>query len=119
LASKFTYDTDNRLFILNSGVTSLDAQTEFYAWVKYDWLTDPDLNKFKFPIESIGGDSLGGGVTISPYYKLLYGWRIAPAAADQTIVVVGNIITTEGDSPFTDTAGAWHHDFRSIVSANR
>lgn len=118
MASKFTYDTTNKLFLLNSGVTSLDAKTEFYSWVKYDWLTTPSLAKFRFPIESIGGQDIGGGVTISPYYSLLYGWRIAPPAADLTLNVIGNIITAEGVSPYTDTAGPYHHVFTSQVSAN-
>ena len=118
MASKLTYDTTNKLFKLNSGVTTLDAKTEFYSAAKQDWKDTDTLWRFRFPIASIGGQNLGGGVTVSPYYQLLYGWRIAPASADQSVVVVGNVITTEGDSPFGDTAGAYHHDFRSVVSGN-
>lgn len=118
MANKFTYDTVNKVFLLNVGVTTLDAKTEFYSWVKYDWLTNDALNKFRFPIESIGGNDIGGGSTISPYYNLLYGWRIQFAAADQTVTIVGNVITAEGDSPLTDNAGPYHHQAILQVSAN-
>ena len=118
MATKFTYDTANKLFILNAGVTSLDAKTEFYSAVKYDWLTDDNLNKFRFPIDSIGGQDIGGGNTISPYYSLKYGWRLQFAGADQTIVITGNVITTEGDSPLVDNPGMYHHVAQFTVSAN-
>lgn len=118
MATKFTYDTTNKLFVLNAGVTSLDARTEFYSWVKHDWLTNGTLNKFRFPIESIGGNDIGGGSTISPYYNLLYGWRIQFAPADQTITIVGNVITAEGDPPLVENAGAYHHQAIMQVSAN-
>jgi hypothetical protein len=118
VANKFTYDTANKRFILNSGVTTLDAKTEFYSWVKYDWLTDPDLNKFKFPISSIGGQDIGGGNTIAPYYSLLYGWRLQFAAADQTVAITGNIITAEGETPIVENPGAYHHQATLVISAN-
>lgn len=118
MASKFTYDTANKLFILNVGVTTLDAKTEFYSAVKYDWLTNDSLNKFRFPIDSIGGQDIGGGNTISPYYSLKYGWRIQFAPADQTIVISGNIITAEGVSPLQDNVGMYHHVAQFTVSAN-
>jgi hypothetical protein len=118
MATKFTYDTVNRRFLLNVGVTTLDAKTEFYAWVKHDWLTNSSLNKFAFPIESIGGQDLGGGISISPYYSLRYGWRVQFAAADQDIVIVGNIITDTGDNPVVDNPGAYDHSVRFVLSAN-
>lgn len=118
MATKFTYDTATKRFILNTGVTTLDAKQEFYSAAKLDWLQDDALNKFKFPIESIGGNDIGGGVTISPYYNLLYGWRIQFAPADQTIIVTGNVITAEGDSPIVDNPGAYHHQATLQVTAN-
>lgn len=119
MANKFTYDTTNKLFLLNTGVTTLDAKTEFYSWVKSDWKTDANLNKFRFPIESIGGNDIGGGNTISPYYNLLYGWRLQFfVTGNQTITIVGNVITTEGDTPIVSGGGAYHHQATLQVSAN-
>lgn len=127
MASKFTYDTDNKLFIVKSGVTSIDARDEFYSAVKYDWLHDapvgeavPDLvlMHHRFPIESIGGQPIGGGQTISPYYNLLYGWRIRPAEESAALTVIGNIITAEGDEPFVPTIGAYNTFVTYVVSSN-
>jgi len=118
VATKFTYDTANKVFLLNPGVTSLDAKSDFYSWVKHDWLTEDSLRKYRFPIESIGGQDIGGGVTISPYYSLLYGWRLQFAAADQTINIVGNVITAEGEPPIIENAGAYHHTAVFQVSSN-
>ena len=118
MATKFTYDTANKVFQLNAGVTTLDATSDFYAWVKYDWLTTDALRKFKFPIDSIAGNDIGGGNKISPYYALLYGWRIRFAPADQTLTIIGNVITAEGDPPMTDNPGPYHHEVNYQVSSN-
>jgi len=118
MASKFTYDTANKHFVLNAGVTSLDAKSEFYSAAKYDWMVNDDLNKFRFPIESIGGQDIGGGNTISPYYSLAYGWRIQFAPVDQSLTINGNIITVEGELPLVDNAGDYHHIAQYSVSAN-
>ena len=118
MANKFTYDTDARLFKLNVGVTQLDAKTEFYSAAKFDWRTDNDLNRFRFPIESIGGQSIGGGLSISPYYLLRYGWRLQFAPADQYITITGNIITDEGDGAIVENPGDFHHQAVLVVTAN-
>ena len=118
MANKFTYDTANKLFILNTGVTSLDAKTEFYSWVKSDWKTNPSLTKFRFPIESIGGQSIGAGQTVSPYYQLKYGWKLRPQEASHTLTVLGNVITDDGSDPFVVTLGSYNVQIKYVVSAN-
>lgn len=118
MASKFTYDTTNKLFRLNTGVTTLDAKTEFYSAVKYDWLVDDELNKFRFPIISIGGQDIGGGNSISPYYSLAYGWRIVPPEVDTNMTITGNIITVEGESPVIGTDGHYDTVVQYTVSSN-
>jgi len=118
MAAKFTYDTANKVFLLNSGVTALDARQEFYSQAKLDWKETDSLNKFKFPIESIGGQDIGGGNSISPYYSMLYGWRLQFAPADMDITVTGNIITAEGTAPIVDNPGAYHHVATFVVTSN-
>jgi hypothetical protein len=118
VANKFTYDTAAKLFILNAGVTSLDAKTEFYSWVKTDWKNNDALNKFAFPIESIGGNNIGGGVSISPYYSLKNGWKIRPAEEHSSITVIGNIITDDSSDPFVGTVGTWDTVIKYVVSGN-
>jgi hypothetical protein len=118
MPSPFTYDTANRLFIVvGSGDVTIDARNA-YSWVKHDWLTDDSLNRFAFPIDSIGGQSIGGGVSISAYYSLRYGWRIKPPEADCSITIVGNVITDTGDDPFIGTSGSFDTVIKYVVSGN-
>ena len=84
MAAKFTVDTANKLFILNAGVTSLDVKIDLYSDAKEDWKDNVTLNKFRFPIQAIGGNDIGGGQKVSPYYILLFGWKIRPQEANHT-----------------------------------
>lgn len=118
MANKFTYDTAAKLFILNAGVTTLDLKPEFYSWIKSDWKTDNALNKFNFPIRPIGGQDVGGGVTISAYYQLLNGWKVRPQEADHILTVVGNVITDDASDPFVSTLGSYNVRTKFVVSAN-
>jgi hypothetical protein len=118
MASKFTYDTANKLFVLNAGVITLDLRSEFYAWVKNDWKDDPSLTKFKFPILAIGGQDIGGSQSIAPYYQLRFGWKIRPQEADHILTVAGNLITDDGSDPFVSTIGDFNVRVKFVVSAN-
>lgn len=117
-AAKHTYDTANKLFILNAGVTSYDAKVDFYSDTKEDWKDDSSLTKFRFPILGIGGQSIGAGQTISPYYQLRYGWKIRPQEANHILTVDGNIITDDGTDPFVNTVGDFNVRVKFTVSAN-
>lgn len=120
MASKFTYDTVNKLFILNSGVTSLDTKVDLYSDAKEDWETDLSLNKFRFPIRAIAGNEIDAntGKVISPYYELLYGWRIRPAEENTAFNVVGQVFTTEGDNAFVPTLGSFNVFIQYTVGEN-
>lgn len=117
MANKFTYDTTNKLFILNSGVTSLNMKTEFYSWVKSDWKTNATLGKFKFPILGIAGQTIDSvsGQTIQPYYQLLYGWKLRPQEANHLLTIVGNVITDDGSDPFVNTVGTYNVRIKFVV----
>lgn len=118
MAQKLTYDPANRLFLLNSGVTAINAVVDIYSDAKEDWLTDPALNKFKFPLLAIGGQSIGGGQAISPYIQFRFGWKIRPDEADHTLTVTGNLITDDESSPFADVLGDYQVIIKSIVTSN-
>ena len=118
MATKLTYNTTNKLFILNAGVTSLDAKVDLYSDAKEDWKSDAALNKFKFPIVGIGGQGIGEGQSISPYYQLLYGWKIRPDEANHILTVIGNIITDDESDPFVSTVGSFNVRIKFVVSSN-
>ena len=118
MAAKLTYDTTNKLFILNTGVTLFDIKVDLYSDAKEDWKNNVSLNKFKFPIISVGGQSIGSGQIISPYYILRYGWKIRPQEANHTLIVSGNIITDNDTDVFIDTIGNYNVRTKYIVSSN-
>lgn len=118
MAVKMTYDTTNKLFVLKNGVTNFDAVVDLYSDAKEDWLSDTLLNKFKFPLIAIGGQSIGGGRFISPYIMLRYGWKIRPHEANHTLTVAGNLITDDETAPFVNVLGNYQVEIKSIVSSN-
>ncbi len=118
MAQKLSYDTNNKLLILNPGVTEIDVVADIYSDAKEDWLADPLLNRFRFPLLAIGGQSIGGGQKISPYIILRYGWRIRPHEADHTLTVVGNLITDDESSPFVSVLGNYQVTVKSILSSS-
>lgn len=113
-----TYDPENKLFILKSGITDFDVVTDLYSDAKEDWLTDTLLNKFRFPLLAIGGQAIGGGKVISPYIMLLHGWKVRPQETDHTLTVSGNLITSNESSPFATVLGDHQVTIKSIVSSN-
>lgn len=113
-----TYDPPNRLFILKTGVIDFDVVVDLYSDAKEDWLSDTLLNKFKFPLLAIGGQSIGGGRVISPYIMIRYGWKVRPQEADHTLTVAGNLITDDESSPFAAVLGDYQVIIKSIVSSN-
>src|SRR3989344_6642255 len=118
MAAKLTYDTSKKLFILNSGITSIDVVADLYSDAKEDWKTDSLLNKFTFPMLAIGGQGIGGGQKVSTYVILRNGWKIRPHEADHTLTVAGNLITDDETSPFVNVLGDYQVTIKSIVTSN-
>lgn len=118
MAAKVTYDTVNKLIICKAGVTELDAKVDFYSDTKEDWRTDSSLSKFKFIIDSIGGDDTSPGETAPLYSYLKYGWRIRPDEADHTLNITNGAILVAEDTtedPFVDTVGDYTVRIRMYV----
>jgi hypothetical protein len=118
MAQKLTYDTGLKLFVLKSGVTAIDVVVDLYSDAKEDWLADPLLNKFRFPLLAIGGQGIGGGQVVSPYIILRHGWKVRPHEADHTLTVSGNLITEDETTPFADVLGDYQVIIKSIVTSN-
>jgi len=97
-------DPVNRRIVLDS--TSVTAREMYSAWV--DWLTLADNTKFLPAFRSVGGDDLGGGLLIPPYYFLTNGWRVRPMEANQTLTVEGNLFVDGGGDPIVPTLGAFN-----------
>lgn len=54
-----------------------------------------------------GGDDLGGGLSIPPYYFLLNGWRVRPMEANHNLTITGNLFVDGGGVPVVSTLGTY------------
>lgn len=102
------FDTAAKRIILDRA--DISAQQIYSAWA--DWAAAGDNLKWLPAFRSVGGDDLGGGLAIPPYYFLTHGWRVRPMEADQTLTVTGNLFVDGGGNPVVQTLGA----FRVLVN---
>lgn len=94
--------------------TSQITATEVYSrWC--DWCAVGDNIKYGQVVLQVGGDDLGQGLSIPPYFFLQNGWRIRPMEADHDLTITGNLFTTEGDSPIVRTLGAFQVNVTRVV----
>lgn len=95
------------LYINLPSIGSFDAQADIYsAWKR--WVRQSDNAKFPPAFDTTGGDDVGGGQAVAPYFfcRNDLGWRIKMPSANGEIVVAGNLFPRDPDTPlFEQTAG--------------
>ncbi len=94
----FTFDGPNKIISCALGTVSFSAAEIYSRWK--DWLQEePERAKFEPAFSnSLGGDSLGGGVLVGAYFFLQNGWKIRPQESDHQLIISGNLF------PIPDTA---------------
>lgn len=105
------FDPAARRIILDSA--SVTA-TELYSR-SADWLALSDNVKYGAVFRQVGGDDLGGGLSIPPYFFLQGAWRVRPMEADHDLDVTGNLFVEGGGIPFVRTLGNYQVNVRSTV----
>jgi len=105
-----TFDGDNLVITLDSGVTEIDVIDNIYEPWK-DWMLSSPINR-KYPqaFVSDGGNPLSAIINQGSYIFLQnqYGWRIRPPEEDITIYLTGNLAVNTTTSPaFIPTVGAY------------
>ena len=98
------FDAADRRIILDS--SSITATEIYSRWV--DWAAQADNLKHGMVIRQVGGDDLGGGLAIPPYFFLQGGWRVRPMEADHQLSLVGNLFVEGGGSPLVGTLGQFN-----------
>jgi len=106
-----TIDPAAKRFILDS--TRVTAKSLYTAWA--DWMALSDNAKYLPAFRTAGGDDLGSGLSIPPYYFLLNGWRVRPMEANQTLVIDGNLFVDGGGDPVVPTLGVFQVLVKSVV----
>lgn len=101
-----TFDGNTRtIFLPTTG--SYDVGIDLYSEWK-DWAREDDNLKYAKAFDAIGGDDIGGGQSIAPYYFLRTdsGWRIQSPESDGDIVIQGNLFPrVSTDSMFLPPVG--------------
>lgn len=106
-----TFDSSNKRIILDSA--SVTAVELYSRWC--DWVALGDNSKYLPAFRSVGGDDLGGGISIPPYMFLTNGWRVRPMEANHTLTITGNLFVDGGGDPIVPTLGSFNVLVKSVV----
>lgn len=98
-----TFDPVTKRIVLD---TASVTATEMYSR-SCDWLALSDNAKYGAVFRQVGGDELGGGLFIPPYFFLLSGWRVRPMEASHNLTITGNLFVEGGGVPVVNTLGAY------------
>lgn len=96
-----TFDPISHRIILDSDSVSA---AEIYSR-SADWLAVGDNAKYGAVFRQIGGDDLGGGLSIPPYLFLQGMWRVRPREANHNLTITGNLFVEGGGVPVVQTLG--------------
>ena len=97
------FDPASKRIILDSA--SVTATEIYSRWV--DWAALSDNAKWGLVVRSVGGDDLGGGLAIPPYFFLQGSWRVRPMEANHDLVITGNLFVEGGGVPVVRTLGTF------------
>lgn len=98
------FDTVNKRIVLDTATIS--AQAIYVAWA--DWIAASDNAKYLPAFRTAGGDDLGTGLSVPPYYFLQNGWYVRPMEANQTLTITGNLFVDGGGDPIVPTLGSFN-----------
>jgi len=113
-----TFDGPNLTIILAS-VGELDVQDDLYEQWK-DWVVLSDNAKYPPAFDTLGGDVIGAGAQVAPYFFLRNdsGWRIKAPEQSGVVTVQGNLFGRDPDLPlFIPPDGAYTVVFNLVVTS--
>lgn len=96
-----TLDGATRRIILDSA--SVSAAQIWSAWV--DW--HEANQQWPLAFQLVGGNALGVGLFIPPYFFLMNGWRVRPMEASHNLTITGNLFVDGGGVPVVGTLGTY------------
>lgn len=103
--SNVTFDGDNRLIIVNPGVSSLSVETDLYSNWK-EWVLVYDYVKYPAAMRNVGGDPINQqGDKLGATFFLINGWKILTDPGTETLNIQGNLYSDDGLSPFVTVKG--------------
>ena len=96
-----TLNGATRRIIIDSA--SVSAAQIWSAWV--DW--HESNQQWPLAFQLVGGNALGGGLFIPPYFFLMNGWRVRPMEASHNLTITGNLFVDGGGVPVVGTLGTY------------
>lgn len=96
-----TFDGATKRIILDSA--SVSAATIWSRWV--DW--HASNTEWPMAFRQVGGDDLGSGLSIPPYFFLQNGWRVRPMESSHNLTITGNLFVDGGGVPVVSTLGTY------------
>ena len=96
-----TLNGSTKRIILDSA--SVSAAQIWSAWV--DW--HETNQQWPLAFQLVGGNALGGGLFIPPYFFLMNGWRVRPMEASHNLTITGNLFVDGGGVPVVGTLGTY------------
>ena len=104
-------DPINRRIVLDG--TNVTAKSIYAAWA--NWVALEDNTKYPQAFASVGGDDLGSGLSIPPYYFLKNDWYVRPMESSQVLTITGNLFVEGGGDPVVPTLGEFNVLIRTVV----
>jgi uncharacterized protein YoxC len=92
-----TFDPENKLIWINSGITQIDVGIDLYSNWK-EWVLTYDNAKWTSAFYTFGGDPTGGSQSAPAYFFLTNGWKVY--VKNQNIIVQTNLYSDDEKSPF-------------------
>lgn len=105
------FDPATRRIILDSSFVS--AVELWSRWA--DWVALSDNAKYLPAFRSVGGDDLGGGLSIPPYIFLMNGWRVRPQEQNHTLTISGNLFVDGAGEAVVPTLGNFNVLVKMVV----
>lgn len=105
------FDATSKRIVLDT--TTITATEIYSRWV--DWVAIGDNSKYAPAFRSVGGDDLGGGISIPAYYFLQNGWFVRPMEASHTLTITGNLFVDGGGDPIVPSLGNYNILVKSVV----
>lgn len=96
-----TLDGATKRIILDG--PDVSAAEIWSRWV--DW--HEDNSQWPIAFRQVGGDDLGGGLSIPPYFFLRNGWRVRPMESNHNLTITGNLFVDGGGVPVVSTLGTY------------
>jgi hypothetical protein len=89
-----------RITLDSASVTAAEIWSRWADW-------HASNQQWPLAFRQVGGDDLGGGLSIPPYFFLLNSWRVRPMEASHNLTITGNLFVDGGGVPVVSTLGTY------------